>query len=454
VHLDRIKIIFIVKDTGIGITNENMGNLFNDYVRIQQKNDKYIEGTGLGLSIVRNFCKMMGGSVYVESEYGKGSTFTATIMQQISDDSSLILDTDIISQKSELDTFNVKFTVPNWKMLVVDDNLTNLMVAKGYIEPYEIQITTVQTGDEALKLAKNQYFDIFLIDHMMPGMDGITLMKYLRDLEKITQPMVIIAFTANAIVGVKEMLLQEGFDDYLSKPIDSQKLAAIIEKYSPQDLRIQIKNSETIMNLPNKDTLDEININGIDSIIGLKRCNSNKKIYKRALQIFLDEAIETNKKLLNLENYGITEIKNIYHSIKSAAANIGAVSVSDLAANLENKCNQGTFSHTDHIISDFQTQFSNIINNIQDYYNLSAISGECKAESDNNLDKNLIFDLLDKLSVAISSNDFGSIDNIIETIESHNTGKLTSNINKIEQFILTAEFENALDIISSIKSEG
>ncbi|GHV84213.1 hypothetical protein AGMMS50212_15530 [Spirochaetia bacterium] len=176
----------------------------------------------------------------MESEYGKGSTFTARIPQIVTDSSPF----KTIEQSKAASAFSSSFIAPDAVVLAVDDISTNLVVAKGLLTPYRITVHTSLSGTEAVDMVKANHYDLVLMDHMMPGMDGIEATAAIREWEKAQaeagksrSQVPIIALTANAITGVKEMFLAQGFDDYLSKPIDIAKLNDVMEKWIPKEMR-------------------------------------------------------------------------------------------------------------------------------------------------------------------------------------------------------------------------
>jgi CheY-like chemotaxis protein len=242
---------FSVQDTGIGIHAEDMDKLFTSYTQLDTGTNRKIEGTGLGLSIVKNLTEMMGGGITVKSEYGKGSCFTAEIIQEI-DDIQPIGDETAENLKNfhysdEEGKENINYSwLPEAKALVVDDIPANLQVAKGLLAPYGIQVDTAVSGKDAIELLNGRKYDIVFMDHMMPEMDGVEAAATIRDMETSVP---LIAMTANALRGMREFYLGHGFDDYLSKPINSLLLDEILKKWIPQSLFSQPQSSIPIPNL-------------------------------------------------------------------------------------------------------------------------------------------------------------------------------------------------------------
>jgi len=230
-----VRLIFTVQDTGIGIRAEDIRKLFISYAQLDTKSNRKIEGTGLGLAITKNLVEMMGGSIAVESEYGSGSVFIAEILQGIENDA-------VIGEETAEKLRNFNYTadrkgeditplwLPQVKLLIVDDLPANLLVAQGLLAPYGSQVDTAASGREAIELVKNHNYDLIFMDHMMPEMDGVETVSAIRKIESYAHTP-IIALTANALRGMKEFYLENGFQDYLSKPISPEALNEVINKW-------------------------------------------------------------------------------------------------------------------------------------------------------------------------------------------------------------------------------
>lgn len=235
---DTINLRVTVSDTGIGIKEEEVYKLFDPFTRLDLMKNKSVEGTGLGLSITKRLIEMMGGNLTVESVYGKGSSFSFVIPQKIVSSEMLGDYRTNAAQMNEPDSGGHKeFVASKAKILAVDDNRVNITVVKGLLKRLKVQFDSALSGQECLDKVRENRYDIILLDHMMPEMDGIETLRAMKQMEEyIREQPVVIALTANAIVGAKEEYLQEGFEDYLSKPIDAVKLEALIRKYLPKDM--------------------------------------------------------------------------------------------------------------------------------------------------------------------------------------------------------------------------
>ena len=224
----RIRIDYSVSDTGIGIRQEDMDKLFSAFERLDEKKNSGIQGTGLGLDISRQFVALMGGELKCESVYGEGSTFSFSLEQKIIDETPI--GEFVIGDDGADDTEDYKpmFEAPDAQVLAVDDNIMNLKVLEGLLRPTRVKLTTAMSGRECLEKLAGGHFDIVLLDHMMPEMDGIETLHEIRKTDTQTP---VIALTANAVGGVDEYYLGEGFNGYLSKPVDSKKLETTLAGY-------------------------------------------------------------------------------------------------------------------------------------------------------------------------------------------------------------------------------
>ncbi len=242
---DHITLIISVKDTGIGISEENQKYLFDSFKRIDEKSNRNIEGTGLGLAITRNFTEMMGGTIEVSSVLYEGSTFTVRIPQKVADRASIGHFDDRLNHRVEKEANdpsaaknprNNKFKAPHARILVVDDVKMNLNVVRLLLKNTQAQIDLAASGDECLKYTLVKRYDVILMDHMMPIMDGIeTLHRVREQADGLNADTPVVALTANALVGAQEMYLGEGFVLYISKPVKSADLEECLLKLLPDD---------------------------------------------------------------------------------------------------------------------------------------------------------------------------------------------------------------------------
>lgn len=220
---------FAVKDTGIGIKAEDIKKLNDKFVRFDEEKNRFIEGTGLGITIVNAFLSMMGSELNVESEYGKGSTFSFDVKMAIVDETPISMASDSYSNLRRKNEF---FEAPNAKVLVVDDNSLNIKVFVGLLKRTKVQIDTAFSGREAVELGKKKKYDVVFMDHMMPEMDGIEAMKQMKGIgEALNAETPFVALTANAVAGISKMYIEAGFSDYLAKPVQPEILEDMLKLY-------------------------------------------------------------------------------------------------------------------------------------------------------------------------------------------------------------------------------
>lgn len=234
---DSVLIKVSVVDTGIGIKTEDIDKLYNAFERIEEERNRNIEGTGLGLNITSNLLKLMGSELNVESVYGEGSVFSFVLKQKIVRGEPVGEIRDRFAPEgTEHKIYREKFTAKDAKILVVDDTEMNLDVVKNLLKKTHIQIDTADSGEEALSLVSLNSYDLIFLDHRMPHMDGIECLKLMRAMEdNKSRRAPVISLTANAVSGAREEYLEAGFNDYLTKPIDSAKLEDMLIRYLPKD---------------------------------------------------------------------------------------------------------------------------------------------------------------------------------------------------------------------------
>lgn len=352
----EIMLCIQVEDTGIGIREEDQSKLFDKFERFDLETNRNIEGTGLGLAITYHLIQQMEGEIMVESVYGKGSTFIV-YLPQIIKEREPIGNISILHKDYKEVSYHENFTAPTAKILVVDDNEMNLMVVKSLLKQTQVQITTCLNGVSCLKYFSEETYDIVLLDHMMPELDGIETLKLLRTMEKECQKerTPVIALTANALTGAKEKYIEAGFDDYLSKPIDGKLLEQMVENYLPFE-KIQIIIEETpIENEVEKSKMEAIGeeteidtkkVNNeehhqiqeplLDREVGLKYSMGIEEMYREFLQMFCEmkeEKCEALQRAFDTENW--KDYITAVHALKSTSLSIGGKAVSAKAAELE-----------------------------------------------------------------------------------------------------------------------
>ena len=346
----------VVWDTGIGIRPEDKEQLFNKFERLEMERNSTVEGTGLGLAITHNLIDLMGGSIEVESEYGKGSIFTVNIPQKIVSDSQM---GDFQSRLKENmpgnKPYKESFRAPDAVILVVDDTRINLTVAVNLLKNTRMKIDTAISGEEAVSMASKNRYDVIFMDQRMPGMNGTEAFHKIRDTEGgASKDVPVICLTADAVIGAKERYLSEGFSDYLTKPIDNFALEKMLMKYLPDD-KIELIDEEVKESSGDENSSEEefsiLRSVGIEPKAGLKYCQDDIFFYKALLAEYAYGELEKAHNIQKSYEAGNWHDYSIYvHSLKSSSKMIGATALSMRAAKLEaaaNLADTGTI-HTEH----------------------------------------------------------------------------------------------------------
>ena len=333
----RIYLSFVVNDTGIGIKEEDQKKLFRDFERLDQEKNRNIEGTGLGLAITSMLLDLMGGSISLKSIYGEGSTFTIILPQTVMEESPIgNLAERMVETAVHAEKYVPSFTAPDARILVVDDNEMNLLVVKGLLKETQIQIDTATSGADCLDLLADREYDVILLDHMMPEMDGIETLHRAENLPNAKNTPFIM-LTANAISGAKDAFLKEGFAAYLSKPIDSMLLEATLVKYLPPEKIMEPPEApESVGQDISPEIPEEEDTGDLDIEQGMKYNGGMEDMYRTVLNMFINLRPDKQKQMkehLSAENW--KDYATMLHALKSTSMTIGGQKCSDAAKALE-----------------------------------------------------------------------------------------------------------------------
>ena len=345
-----------VTDTGIGIAQEQLKDLFTKFKQADSSRNRAKGGSGLGLIISKRLVELMRGTIFAKSVLGKGSEFVFTVKQEIIDarpcietDPQTVLQPVVKQEDRSVSRVNSRkkedrqttFTAPDAKILLVDDNKVNLKVAEGLLRPYKMHIETVDSGRQAIEMVRNRIYDLVFMDHMMPQMDGVEATRIIRSLEDERFRMIpIVALSANAVRGAREMFLEAGMNDFVPKPIEMRIMDRVLRKWLPNDKIISGRNDEEI------DTKEEATsgaddslswqMEGIDVTVGMKYSGDDENLYREILSDYMDTIEEKAGIIEKAVEEGDLETYTIeVHSLKSTSKSIGAVELSDLAMDLE-----------------------------------------------------------------------------------------------------------------------
>ena len=389
----ELLLILQVEDSGIGIKKTDIDKLFLNFERVDEKRNRNIEGTGLGLSITKNLVDMMGGEIQVSSEYGKGSVFTAIIPQQIVDSVPLGNFQDKYEQyihSSECE--NYALLAPEANILVVDDMEMNLKVARGYLKQTKANVDLAHSGAECLNKVSCKKYDLILLDHMMPEMDGIETLRLMKQsTTNLNDKTPVIALTANAVAGAREEYLEVGFTDYLSKPILEDKLMELLQKYLPEQLLETVEREKAFELLESTEMPENIeeHVNAeslgdgkgqnadlvqgktmeerfpyLNTTVGMTYCMNDETFYLEMIETY----IQSDKRdMLNreYEEMSWNDYQTHVHALKSTSLTIGAEALSEHAKALEFAVKNSDFeyihAHHNEVMEEYEELFAKLI---------------------------------------------------------------------------------------------
>ena len=563
---DTVSLTMEIKDSGRGIKQVDIVNLFIEYVQFDEEKNEGITGTGIGLSIAKALANIMGGDITVQSEYEAGSIFTVTLLQKIhsseplafvtnSDEKNVILyerrkiyadsvaysfenlgiSCTLVSSDSEFEekirdqefsfifisiskynknkntisnfgatskivlitefggevsdkslncltmpihTISIAnilnnmsdsslackennelvtagFIAPDARILVVDDINTNLKVTAGLLLPYKTQVDLRKNGLDAITALKNAHYDLVFMDHKMPKMDGIETTLHIRKMgeeDPYFKNVPIIALTANAILGIKEMFTANGFNDFLSKPMDTVKLNAILEKWIPREKQISVtieENSEAAEKL----IIDSgIEIIGLDVKNGITLSGGTIESYLATLGVFCRDGLARAGEVLDcLENGNLSLYTIHVHALKSASANIGADALSETANTLESAGVRNDLdfikTHTDSFLAE--------LNSLMDEINI-VLSARRKSREGNDADLNTETLKVDLVNLRMAIDEFDAettnkaIGRLLALTHEHAIGNI---IETISDNLLIAEYDKAIESINTLLME-
>ena len=327
-------LVLHMKDTGVGIRREDMPYLFRSYGRLDRKANRHIEGTGLGLSIVQNLTELMHGTVGVESVYGQGSDFWVRLPQTVIDAAPCGPYRESVQREEGL--HQASFSAPDAVVLLVDDQPINQKVCLGLLEPYGMQVFTAASGPEAIERMTQVWPDLVLMDHMMPGMDGVEATTRIRAMGKkdpYFAVVPILALTANAMKGAREFFLANGFNDFLSKPMDLDKLDRVLGAWVPEDKQLPPRREESARTEPVPPDLAVLP--GLDAAKGMAFCG-RAEVYRQTLAMFAGQLSDRVRRIrAALEKEREADYILEVHSLKSAARWVGAEDLGSRAEALE-----------------------------------------------------------------------------------------------------------------------
>ncbi len=361
----QVLMVYQFEDTGAGLTKEETEKLFDQYRLMDEESKEHsLERIGLGIVITKRFVDLMNGTVEVTSEPGKGTVFTVCFPQEVVDIRS-------IEQHPwrKLDVPEARdgaFVVPDYRVLLVDDNKINLKVAGGAMAAYQFRVDEAKSGQQAIDLVKANTYDMIFMDHMMPEMDGIEATDHIRHTcgENGKTP-IIIALSANAYNNARDMFLHNGFQDFIAKPLDKNELHQLLCKWIPENRRLSAEELPETTEKVFRTDKAELFMSGVDLDAALEIHSGGLDSYLELLELFYMDGEEKKalvEKLLYEEDFKNYEIE--VHGLKSAAANIGAKEFSELAKKHEFAAKEGDYEWIRQGVPELLSEYNFLLHEI------------------------------------------------------------------------------------------
>ncbi len=474
---DLVTIRFAIADSGIGIKESDIPRLFDEFEKFDTKKNSGVEGTGLGLAIVKGYAELLGGQIIVDSEYGLGSTFTFVVTQKVVC-SDRLANCAIEAEEEEHTKTRRKFKAPNARILITDDNEINLKVSSSLLRTYGIRVDTASSGREAIDACRTEPYDIIFMDQMMPEMDGVEAMKRIRTLlDDDNYKSIIVALTANAISGVKEQMQREGFDDYITKPIDIAYMEKVLLKFLPEELIVyadesdkeetadvddvqdvhNTRNTHNVQHEPatngKQDTFEEC-LEGFDVAKGVSCCGGDMECFLEILKVYYDSG---EKRLDELKSFLDTKDYKNYiiavHGLKSSSASIGAMELSECAKAHEfsGKDEKYDFLHEDfsHLESLYRQALDKIYRALVVKGIIAEAADDLVEDSGAQLPAEIVAEAISSIKTMLGEYE---IDYAARLIEQLLTCKLPSDVKEnIHSLKAAMDDENAKDIYAIVK---
>jgi signal transduction histidine kinase/DNA-binding NarL/FixJ family response regulator/sugar lactone lactonase YvrE/uncharacterized membrane protein len=439
-----------VEDTGIGIKEEDLPKLFEEYQRIEEDRNRKVEGTGLGMNITVQLLHMMNSRLEVSSVYGKGSKFYFDILQEIID-SAPMGDYEKVANVAGLQMDDDQFKAPDAKVLVVDDNSMNRKVFRSLLRSTGIQITEAASGEESLNIVTRERFHLIFMDHMMPGMDGIETMKRMREMDACMN-VPIYVLTANAVTGARDEYLARGFNGFLTKPIATDKLMEALREALPAELIRPLTEEEKLQakagdqrgynpvpdDLPDVEGLDwsyawlhlpEMDMlrDGVTSfyeIIGLQ-ADRLQELYDAMLpKVGNVSAVKLGSDGESDQDNPLAAYRIHVHGMKSAAATIGIVPLAGMAKMLEFAAKDGNMKVIHSLHDTFLKEWRSYEVKLSGVFGLGydRRDGEDAPEAESG-DAELLQTMIDMLRPALEDLDVDTADDIMAKMKDYSFGE-------------------------------
>ncbi len=465
----NVNLYFEVKDTGIGIKKEDLKKLFAEFERIEEKRNRNIEGTGLGMSITTQLLTMMDSQLKVDSVYGEGSKFYFHLLQNIVDKEPIGDIEERIREQVVEYSYEVSFVAPEAKILVVDDNQVNRKVFLNLLKELQLEIHEAAGGFACLDMVTKQPYDLIFLDHMMPDLDGVETIKKMHDLDNnLCKETPVIALTANALSGAREMYLDIGFSDYLSKPFQPEKLEEMLLEYLPKEKVVAVdasnllKKRDKILNFadqgfPDVEGMDwkyaaivqpnaEILLDVILMFTSLLKSEAQvlKQNYNILLEMLATNSSESEEVLEAWRQYRVK-----VHAMKTSAAMIGAVSLSSFARLLEDFAKKLMIEPIKGLTDIFLEEWLSY----EERLSVFKVSEENK-ENEKAFSASDILDLLSSLDAAMEDMDVDTADEIMKQIQCYEMpDNLKELVDQLASAVINLDIQMEHEIVEKLRED-
>lgn len=449
-NTDKVMLYYEVADTGIGIRKEDQKILFDAFQRVEMDRNRYVEGTGLGLTISQNLVNMMGGVIEVESEYGKGSKFYFTIEQTIVDPTPMSA-VNYEQQKSGVIEKEAEslFIAPGAHILLVDDNDLNLVVAKDLLKPLQMQIDTAENGMQAVAMVQQNQYDLVLMDHMMPVMDGIVATGKIRELpDERYKKLPIIALTANAMVDARKEFLNAGMNGFVAKPIDFTRICNQLRLWLPKELVQEVSGEEARKLLMNDISDSEIQPKNPQTEFsfeeGVKRCGSKAALMKTIRIFYRTIDSKANKIEQCLKEGLISDYVIEVHALKSSALLIGAVPLSEAAKELESYGKQGKTEALEEKTPDVLAMYRDFKNILKPYADKEEAAKQEASDGE-------WIQALQQIHQCIEQFDLDGVDRIMEKLEEYQIPEcIRESMDQLRVYVADVSMEEIMELTDTM----
>ena len=453
-NAELVTLHYEVEDTGAGIKKEDMEKLFSSFERIDLEQNRNIEGTGLGIPITMKLLELMGSRLVVQSEYGKGSLFSFDLIQKVVDAAPIgDFEESIRKHVSQQSSRYNSFAAPDTHILLVDDNSMNRKVFTSLLKQTGIGIDEADNGETAVAKASETHYDIIFMDHMMPGMDGVEAMKRIKDEKDGPNAKTpIIVLTANAVTGAREQYFEDGFDGYLSKPVNADKLEGVLLDTLPEGSLAPIQGGDIKREAKTGEPFDTEKlpvIFGLDWNVAMMRLQK-----KEILDAVLEEFSATiDQQADRLENYkadlpgSFADYRILVHAMKSSSGVLGMIPISGMAAVLEKAAAEEDSDTIERMHPVFIREWRSYKDRLKEYLEADDTDENEKEE----IPEEILLTLLGMLSAAMEEMDIDGADDAIKKLSSYKLPKELDEVyDELKAAVVSLDQEKTADIIENI----